>query len=976
MFSDDISMSYISENKTISNDNFQLSQKILFEKYNSNDFSIQNIFINYLIFNCRCRLTLFFKEFLIFGRDNEFLRHFYTTKETNNILKKILEIYCLYSKIYPNYIILKENKFLYKNIRKKQKMIDENNNKLERKKNLNINNDNVNNNKENELFTLSVRNEIKEFQENSYYNKNSKDNIYNQYNQKKPLKTRKINENWVLINNSHHNHLKDDNSKKENNTHYIKNFSFDSFWTNDTNNLSLLLNAINDKFDLDEIPKRKNKTKSRKKNLGYHYINNKMSQNKNQRKEENISSVKKKAIKKGIYKRIDNKKIFNEKSRNNFMKGKNKKTYVNQINNVNNNINKPISASLSNSKNMKQGLINKSGKIYNYLLTDKNLKKDIYKNLNQYYSIERDNSNNILFNNSRKLIPPILKKRKFYSKDFSKEKDNQLLKKLNENNSIKKPKKTKTNVKYAKKKILSNEFTKNYLDETKKNYSKDKFTNNEISRTLFSSNNNINFIRNKKILLKKFLTNETLSNKINNNQIYINNLTESYSQSIIKAKKKLNSSCIDDKNNIKGKTLNICHTSSNYCNIKSKINKYNLKKNSIKKQKTDGNLEGVKDKILGGKMGIKFRKNDFSPPSKNIIRRYSLTKSSHIKKMKKINSKKNIDLIDRQIVNNEMKNKLTDIKKNIRNQIIKSDNYFKNNESYNYKSLNKIKNENNFLIMDISQKENNSINSNKLINIENRNNRKVNLRKNFSPTLTYYHLYKSGNNKTKSHYNLINNSDFIEFHHENLFVKKNNNFYYNNDIINNKLDNNIYINNNRKNLKEKIHKSKTEYVNFLTKNKNINKSNNINKSDINKNFILKRFKKKNTNFYIFSKDKIKNNNLLISNENTIQRFNNISSSIIYNNSNYNYNEYTINKNINNSLSNSVNNIKEFQTPLVHRKRLKLIKKFIYQEEREKQEQPFSINNNISSNVAIKVNRSKFYEKVKEKMKNKINLNQI
>ena len=84
-------------------------------------------------------------------------------------------------------------------------------------------------------------------------------------------------------------------------------------------------------------------------------------------------------------------------------------------------------------------------------------------------------------------------------------------------------------------------------------------------------------------------------------------------------------------------------------------------------------------------MGIKFRKNDFSPPSKNIIRRYSLTKSSHIKKMKKINSKKNIDLIDRQIVNNEMKNKLTDMKKNIRNQIIKSDNYFKNNESYNNK---------------------------------------------------------------------------------------------------------------------------------------------------------------------------------------------------------------------------------------------------------------------------------------------------
>ena len=63
-----------------------------------------------------------FKEFLFFDNSTEFLRHYYSSYDIDNILAKILEIYSLYSKIYPNYIILKENKFLYKNIRKKQKL--------------------------------------------------------------------------------------------------------------------------------------------------------------------------------------------------------------------------------------------------------------------------------------------------------------------------------------------------------------------------------------------------------------------------------------------------------------------------------------------------------------------------------------------------------------------------------------------------------------------------------------------------------------------------------------------------------------------------------------------------------------------------------------------------------------------------------------------------------------------------------------
>ena len=120
-----------------------ITRKMLYKKYNQGNFSFKNILTDYLIFNYKCRLTLLFKEFLLADNECEFLRRYYTREDIQNILGKILEIYCLYSKIYPNYIILKENKFLYKNIRKKQKMIDEKNKNEEIK---NKNDDNGNDN--------------------------------------------------------------------------------------------------------------------------------------------------------------------------------------------------------------------------------------------------------------------------------------------------------------------------------------------------------------------------------------------------------------------------------------------------------------------------------------------------------------------------------------------------------------------------------------------------------------------------------------------------------------------------------------------------------------------------------------------------------------------------------------------------------------------------------------------------------------
>ena len=106
----------------------------------------------------------------------------------------------------------------------------------------------------------------------------------------------------------------------------------------------------------------------------------------------------------------------------------------------------------------------------------------------------------------------------------------------------------------------------------------------------------------------------------------------------------------------------------------------------------------------------------------------------------------------------------------------------------------------------------------------------------------------------------------------------------------------------------------------------------------------------------------------------MNKFDNSSSSTI-NNNNSNYNDFNNNKHYNNSLSISLNTINDNQTPLIQKKRLKLIKKLIYQEQKV-QNQQFYINENISSNITIKVNRSKFLERVKEKKKCKLYFNQV
>lgn len=80
--------------------------------------------INDLIFNEETHLVVLFREYCTLENSNEYLRRFYFKEEIKHKIPKILNFYDKYSKIYPNYTSLPESKYMYKNIKRKQKMID------------------------------------------------------------------------------------------------------------------------------------------------------------------------------------------------------------------------------------------------------------------------------------------------------------------------------------------------------------------------------------------------------------------------------------------------------------------------------------------------------------------------------------------------------------------------------------------------------------------------------------------------------------------------------------------------------------------------------------------------------------------------------------------------------------------------------------------------------------------------------------
>ena len=110
-------------------------------KYKVSMFKYGSTVINNIIYNEKSHIVALFKDYLILDDTSEFLKRYYTKYESDVRLPRFFEYYETYSKIYPNYTALLEGKFIYRNIQRKQRMIDlQEQMEMENKKNKKMNN--------------------------------------------------------------------------------------------------------------------------------------------------------------------------------------------------------------------------------------------------------------------------------------------------------------------------------------------------------------------------------------------------------------------------------------------------------------------------------------------------------------------------------------------------------------------------------------------------------------------------------------------------------------------------------------------------------------------------------------------------------------------------------------------------------------------------------------------------------------------
>jgi len=109
---DEIKSTFAVRSEVIKNN---LEQKYLTSKeyYNTK-------IVNDIIYNENTNIVSQFKDFLIFDDVSEFLKRTYKPNEARSRLPKVISFYETYSKVFPNYVNLPENKFMFKNIERKQ----------------------------------------------------------------------------------------------------------------------------------------------------------------------------------------------------------------------------------------------------------------------------------------------------------------------------------------------------------------------------------------------------------------------------------------------------------------------------------------------------------------------------------------------------------------------------------------------------------------------------------------------------------------------------------------------------------------------------------------------------------------------------------------------------------------------------------------------------------------------------------------
>ena len=94
------------------------------EKYNTTPLFYQKFQILLLMENANTHLVSLFKDYLLYDDTTEFFKEYYNTKDIYPTLRTIYEYYESSSYLFPNYTAINEGKYIYRNIIRKQKLID------------------------------------------------------------------------------------------------------------------------------------------------------------------------------------------------------------------------------------------------------------------------------------------------------------------------------------------------------------------------------------------------------------------------------------------------------------------------------------------------------------------------------------------------------------------------------------------------------------------------------------------------------------------------------------------------------------------------------------------------------------------------------------------------------------------------------------------------------------------------------------
>ena len=746
----------------------------LISKYSRFEYSYSLVCINNLIFNEQCRIVARFKDFLILDDMTEFLRRFYTKKELKNRLNKIFNFYESYSKIFPNYMILAENKYLYKNIRKKQKVIDAFN-QIKKEEEENRKSLKKEDKGEVVIFDENIQESINRYRPSGasflfssiisgFMKNNTSTNNDSNWNSLISISMNHPNPiNYKLMNSKNKNEI-----NKQNSDSFEQ--EINEVTLNSENSLVNVIQLLNKKYDNNYTDNSNNK-------IGQLYINNNNKFNYNDQMNNNHRVININNEKTNENKTIINKDTINKKvNQLNMMNDnitKNKKIEKDKYNNDNCNIStppkiiSPVHKQLVKRHNHQKSALNNNKKfishkqavsvsnnngnntikiinnINNIIINDANINKEMVININTNYfelnntnlnSLNKINNNNINVNMdmNKKHKNILFKKIKINSKSKSKNKDNS----INKQEEALLSKKISNNYEQT-------NFINKTLEEKKINPYNNQILNFENQHYCTNSNNIEN------------------SNIINNNVINIHNSTASHISNSKNNKSKLKKNNNFDIKTIRGiveyRSIDINNIGNNgttsnnnkniYNHIKKEINKkaITIDVENYEKNKKSQNKQRKKLEILYGTDAKKtankqiFNKKILNKKTFNILNTdgnvnyniYSNTTNNYYN-----NCYNSTDINDNShIININNKNEFTAIKNGqIRSKLNKKimpgkqktyslqiNNKNKNNFFSSFNNNNKISKELNSL------KRNKMIGNNNLINEHVKNYTQVNL---------------------------------------------------------------------------------------------------------------------------------------------------------------------------------------------------------------------------------------------------------